>query len=184
MERKTVRLKAILSGAYQTANGLMRDDLRKKVLIPEEEPYTALEGFTHHGTGGREQLDPALFNWPEKGNWIEPTVVSGITQEMDLFRHETFGPVAAVIPFDSYEEVIAKANDTQYGLAAYVYTQNLSRAMHTIEALNFGIIGVNDINPTSAAAPFGGMNESGLGREGAREGLSEYLETKLVGFSI
>jgi len=76
------------------------------------------------------------------------------------------------------------ANDTHYGLAAYIYTQNLSRAMHAFEALNFGIIGINDINPTSAAAPFGGMNHSGLGREGAREGLSEYLETKLGGFSI
>ena len=76
------------------------------------------------------------------------------------------------------------ANDTHYGLAAYVYTRDISRAMRTYEALNFGIVGINDINPTSAAAPFGGMNQSGLGREGAREGMSEYLETKLGGFSI
>jgi len=75
-------------------------------------------------------------------------------------------------------------NDTNYGLAAYIYTNNLSRAMRMFEALNFGIIGINDINPTSAAAPFGGMQESGLGREGGREGIEEYLETKLGGFSI
>jgi succinate-semialdehyde dehydrogenase/glutarate-semialdehyde dehydrogenase len=76
------------------------------------------------------------------------------------------------------------ANDTSYGLAAYVYTQNLSRAMRLFEGLHFGIIGINDINPTSAAAPFGGMKESGMGKEGAMEGIEEYLETKLGGFSI
>ncbi len=82
------------------------------------------------------------------------------------------------------EEVLALANDTNYDLATYIYTNNLSRAMRMFEALNFGIIGINDINPTSAAAPFGGMQESGLDREGGREGIAEYLETKLGGFSI
>ena len=103
---------------------------------------------------------------------------------MVIYREETFGPVAAVIPFDNEQDVVAMANDTDYGLAAYIYTQNLSRALRTFEQLNFGIIGINDINPTSAAAPFGGMKESGLGREGAREGIEEYLETKLAGLSI
>ena len=119
-----------------------------------------------------------------KGHFFAPTVISAVNEEMLIYREETFGPVAAIIPFDTYDEVIERANDTNYGLAAYVYTQNLSTAMRAFEALNFGIIGINDINPTSAAAPFGGMNESGLGREGAREGLQEYLETKLGGFSI
>ena len=76
------------------------------------------------------------------------------------------------------------ANDTHYGLAAYVYTRDIGRAMRIFESLNFGIIGINDINPTSAAAPFGGMKDSGLGREGGHEGITEYLETKLGGFSI
>ena len=80
--------------------------------------------------------------------------------------------------------MITMANDTQYGLADYVYTQNLARALRTLEQLEFGIIGINDINPTSAAAPFGGMKESGMGREGAREGIEEYLETKLGGLNI
>ena len=76
------------------------------------------------------------------------------------------------------------ANDTDYGLASYVYTQSLGRAFRAVEALKFGMVGVNDINPTSAAAPFGGVKQSGLGREGAREGIDEYLDTKLVGLSI
>ena len=118
------------------------------------------------------------------GNFYAPTVLSNVSEDMLIYREETFGPVAAIIPFDDYDDVIEMANDTRYGLAAYVYTQNFSRAMRAFEALNFGIIGINDINPTSAAAPFGGMSESGLGREGAREGLGEYLETKLGGFSI
>jgi len=103
---------------------------------------------------------------------------------MLIYREETFGPVAAVISFNDDDDIIALANDTDYGLAAYIYTQNISTAMRTFEALRFGIIGINDINPTSAAAPFGGMKESGLGREGAREGIAEYLETKLGGLSI
>jgi len=76
------------------------------------------------------------------------------------------------------------ANDTHYGLAACVYTRDIARAMRMFEGLNFGIIGINDINPTSAAAPFGGMKDSGLGREGGHDGITEYLETKLGGFSI
>ena len=92
--------------------------------------------------------------------------------------------MAYVKVFNSYDEVIEMANDTHYGLAAHVYTKNLSRAVCAFEALNFGIIVINDINPTSAAAPFGGMRESGSGREGACQGLAEYLETKLGGFSI
>ena len=118
------------------------------------------------------------------GCFFAPTILGGVTPAMDIYREETFGPVAAIIPFDDDDDVLALANDTNYGLAAYVYTRDLSTAMHAFERLQFGIIGINDINPTSAAAPFGGMKDSGLGREGAREGLQEYLETKLGGFSI
>ena len=120
----------------------------------------------------------------DRGCFYGATLLSNVTPEMLIYREETFGPVAAVVPFDDEDDVIAMANDTDYGLAAYIYTQNLARALRTFEQLQFGIIGINDINPTSAAAPFGGMKESGMGREGAREGIEEYLETKLGGLSI
>lgn len=119
-----------------------------------------------------------------KGNFYAPTILSGITEDMKIYREETFGPVAPIVIYNDDSDIFAMANDTNFGLAAYVYTENLSEAMHAFEALNFGIIGINDINPTSAAAPFGGMNESGLGREGAREGIEEYLETKLGGIQL
>jgi len=120
----------------------------------------------------------------DAGTFFAPTVMTDVTPEMLIYREETFGPIAAVIPFDDEEEVIRMANDTSYGLAAYLYTRDLSRAIRVSEALRFGIIGINDINPTAAAAPFGGMKESGLGREGGQEGITEYLETKLVGISV
>jgi succinate-semialdehyde dehydrogenase/glutarate-semialdehyde dehydrogenase len=131
-------------------------------------------------TGGKRLIDNNL----DKGYFYAPTVINNVTAQMQIFREETFGPVVPVIAFDSEEEVIAMANDTNYGLASYVYTRDISRAMRVYESLEFAIVGINDINPTSAAAPFGGMKESGLGREGAREGLAEYLETKLVGISV
>ena len=130
--------------------------------------------------GGRRLMDNHL----DKGYFYAPTLLNDVTPEMLIYREETFGPVAPVIPFDTEEEVLDMANDTHYGLAAYVYTRDLSRAARMFENLNFGIIGVNDINPTAAAAPFGGIKESGQGREGGREGIAEYLETKLIGFSI
>ena len=136
-------------------------------------------GATLHA-GGRRLVEGGL----DRGFFYAPTLLSNISPDMLIYREETFGPVAAVIAFDNEADVLAMANDTSYGLAAYVYTQNLARAMRSFEGLQFGIIGINDINPTSAAAPFGGMKESGLGREGAREGIEEYLETKLGGFSI
>ncbi len=130
--------------------------------------------------GGRRLMDDNL----DKGYFYAPTILSDVSPEMLIYREETFGPVAPIIPFDTEEDVLVMANDTHYGLAAYVYTHNFSRAVRMFEGLRFGIIGINDINPTAAAAPFGGIKESGLGREGGREGIAEYLETKLVGFSV
>ncbi len=119
-----------------------------------------------------------------QGHFFAPTVLTNVSPEMLIYREETFGPVAAVVPFDDDDDILAMANDTNYGLAAYIYSQNLTKVMRLFEGLEFGIIGVNDINPASAAAPFGGMKDSGLGREGSREGIHEYLETKVGGFSI
>ncbi len=131
-------------------------------------------------TGGKKLTENNL----DKGFFFAPTILSGITTDMIIYREETFGPVAAVIEYDDEDELLTLANDTHYGLAAYVYTQNLSTAMKMFEGLRFGIIGINDINPTAAAAPFGGMKESGLGREGGPEGIIEYLEVKTAGISL
>jgi succinate-semialdehyde dehydrogenase/glutarate-semialdehyde dehydrogenase len=130
--------------------------------------------------GGRRLTEGGLA----RGHFYAPTVLADVTPEMLIYREETFGPVAPVIPFDDGDDVLAMANDTAYGLASYVYTNDLRAAMRLFEGLRFGIVGINDINPTAAAAPFGGMKQSGLGREGGHEGLHEYLETKLGGFSI
>ena len=131
-------------------------------------------------TGGERLTADGL----DRGFFYAPTVLAGVTSGMEIYSNETFGPVAPVVEFDNEDEVLAMANDTHYGLAAYVYTQNLGRAMRMFEGLQFGIVGINDINPTAAAAPFGGAKHSGIGREGGREGIAEYLETKLGGFSI
>jgi succinate-semialdehyde dehydrogenase/glutarate-semialdehyde dehydrogenase len=128
-------------------------------------------------TGGARLTGPGL----DGGQFFAPTVLSEVTPEMDLYYEETFGPIAPVIAFDTEEQAIAMANDTAYGLAAYLYTDDLSRAIRTAEALDFGIIGVNDINPTAAAAPFGGIKQSGLGREGGPQGIEEYLDNKHIG---
>ena len=130
--------------------------------------------------GGDRLTDGEFTN----GHFFAPTVVTGVTPEMLISHEETFGPVAPVIAYDDPDEVIDLANATNYGLAAYVYTRDISTAFRAFEALRFGIIGINDVNPTSAAAPFGGVGDSGLGREGGHEGIDEYLETKLGGFAL
>ena len=131
-------------------------------------------------TGGADVRPEGL----DGGLFFAPTVLTEIDRSMDIFYEETFGPIAPVIPFDTEEEVIEMANDTPYGLASYVYTRDIGRAFRVAEQLQFGIVGVNDINPTSAAAPFGGIKESGQGREGGANGIDEYLDVKLVGLMI
>ena len=130
--------------------------------------------------GGRRLTEDGL----DRGFFYAPTILNQVTAEMTIYREETFGPVAPIIPYKNEDDLLAMANDTNYGLASYVYTRDLKKAFALFEGLHFGIVGINDINPTSASAPFGGMKESGLGREGAIEGINEYLETKLGGFSI
>ena len=119
---------------------------------------------------------------PLGGNFVTPTVLADVTDDMLIAREETFGPVAAILPFDDEREVVRRANATEMGLAAYVYTNDLGRAMRLTDQLEYGMVAVNTPKFTGAPIPFGGWKQSGLGREGSRHGLMEYLEPKYVCF--
>ena len=114
------------------------------------------------------------------GTFYEPTVLAGVKKGMLITEEETFGPVAAVIPFTSESEVIQMANDSEYGLASYFYSKDISRIWRVAEALEFGMVGVNTGTISNEVAPFGGVKQSGLGREGSVWGMDEYLEMKYV----
>ena len=118
------------------------------------------------------------------GYFYDPTVLTDVSADANLLTEEIFGPVAPVIGFDSEEAAIAAANDTEYGLVAYVYTSNLKRAFRVCEALDTGMIGLNQGLVSDAAAPFGGVKASGLGREGGPEGIDEFLETKYIAMAM
>ena len=120
----------------------------------------------------------------ERGYFYQPTVLTDVTSEMRLGCDEVFGPVMAVSTFRSIEEALRLANDTPYGLAGYVMTKDLTTATRVYEGLEFGIVGVNDMVPATAEAPFGGVKTSGFGREGGQEGLHEYLESKFVSIGL
>lgn len=117
---------------------------------------------------------------PEGVYFITPTVLNNVTEDMNIMQEETFGPVAPLITFSTIDEAIEMANNTNYGLAAYFFTNDYRTGMYLHDHLDYGIIGWNDGAPTAAQAPFGGMKESGLGREGGIEGISAYLETKYL----
>jgi succinate-semialdehyde dehydrogenase/glutarate-semialdehyde dehydrogenase len=114
------------------------------------------------------------------GTFFEPTVVDNVTNAMDIAREEIFGPVATLVAFESEADAIAIANDTEFGLAAYFYTRDLGRAVRVAEALDYGMVGVNEGLISTENAPFGGMKESGIGREGSRYGIEEFVEVKYV----
>jgi succinate-semialdehyde dehydrogenase/glutarate-semialdehyde dehydrogenase len=118
------------------------------------------------------------------GYFYEPTVLAGVTEGAELLREEIFGPVAPVIGFDDEEAAVAAANDTEYGLVAYVYTRDIKRAFRVCEGLQTGMVGLNQGLVSNPAAPFGGVKASGFGREGGKEGIEEYLETKYVAMAM
>jgi succinate-semialdehyde dehydrogenase/glutarate-semialdehyde dehydrogenase len=147
----------INADAAKKVDGLVRDAVGKgaKVIV-----------------GGSPAAAGPLF--------YQPSVVTGVTPDMTIVHEEIFGPVAALIRFETDEEAIRIANDTPFGLAAYLFSQNLGRAWSVAEALDAGMVGVNEGLFSNETVPFGGVKESGLGREGAAEGLDEYLETKFI----
>ena len=126
--------------------------------------------------GGREREGVGYF--------YEPTVLGGVTSDAKLLKEEIFGPVAPVIGFDDEDAAIAAANDTEYGLVAYVYTSDIKRAFRVVEKLQTGMVGLNQGLVSNPAAPFGGVKASGFGREGGPEGIDEYLAIKYVAMAM
>jgi len=119
-----------------------------------------------------------------QGNFFAPTIVTGVTQDMKVAQEETFGPLAPLFKFEDEDDVIAMANDTIFGLASYFYAKDLSRVYKVAEALEYGIVGVNTGIISTEVAPFGGVKQSGLGREGSHHGMEDYLEMKYVCLSV
>lgn len=118
------------------------------------------------------------------GNFLAPTIMTGVTQDMAVAQEETFGPLAPLFKFENEDDVIAMANDTIFGLASYFYAKDLSRVYKVAEALEYGIVGVNTGIISTEVAPFGGVKQSGLGREGSHHGIEDYLEMKYVCLSV
>ncbi|MCM2531321.1 NAD-dependent succinate-semialdehyde dehydrogenase [Neobacillus pocheonensis] len=148
--------------AYKKVDSLINDAVKKGAKV------------TYSG------LRPAK----ENGYFFAPTILTNINDDMECMKDEIFGPLAPISTFKTEEEVIARANDSCYGLAAYVYTENLSRSFRITEQLEYGIIGLNDALPSAVQVPFGGYKESGLGREGGHYGIEEFLEVKYISIGL
>jgi succinate-semialdehyde dehydrogenase/glutarate-semialdehyde dehydrogenase len=144
-----------------------------KLMVQLEDAFA--KGATVYG---------GLHYTAELPRFFPPTILSDVTPDMLVCREETFGPIVPLLPFDSEAEVIQAANDTPYGLVAYYYTRDLERAVRLAEALEYGVVGVNDAMPTVAHAPFGGLKESGLGKEGGHQGLAEFMDEKYLSLGL
>ena len=152
---------------------LIDDDQRSKVAELVEDAV----GKGARAVVGGSALDGA-------GYFFEPTVLGGVSADARVLSEEIFGPVAPIASFSSEEEAIAAANDTEYGLVAYVFTRDIKRALRVCEGLETGMIGLNQGMVSNAGAPFGGVKQSGIGREGGNEGIDEFLETKYVAVNL
>ncbi|WP_439544922.1 NAD-dependent succinate-semialdehyde dehydrogenase [Sandarakinorhabdus sp.] len=156
------------------ADGVVQGPLIDMAAVAKCEEHIA-DALSHGASvvsgGGRHALG---------GSFFQPTILKDVTQAMQIAREETFGPVAPVFRFDTEAEAVRLANDTEYGLAAYFFTKDHARVWRFSEALEFGIVGVNTGATSYEGAPFGGMKASGIGREGSRHGLDEFLEIKYV----
>jgi succinate-semialdehyde dehydrogenase/glutarate-semialdehyde dehydrogenase len=152
---------------------LINNETRRKV---DELVQDAVTGGARVAAGGHALDDGPLA----RGYFYAPTVLLDARDDMRVCQEEIFGPVAPVLTFRTEGELVERANATRFGLAAYVYTRDLGRATRVVEALEYGLVGLNDAVGYTHEVPFGGFKESGLGREGGREGLEEYLETKSV----
>ncbi|HBF30035.1 NAD-dependent succinate-semialdehyde dehydrogenase [Rhizobium sp.] len=151
--------------------------ISEKALVKVEEHISdALAKGAKLASGGKRDVKGGLF--------FEPTILTGVTAEMKVAREETFGPVAPLFRFDSEEEVIAMANNTEFGLASYFFSKDLSRVFRVAEALEYGMVGINTGLISTEVAPFGGIKHSGQGREGSKYGIEDYLEIKYLCFNV
>lgn len=157
LDPETIQGPLINQAAFDKVSGLVQDAIDRGARV--------LTGGQPHELGG-------LF--------YSPTVLTGATRDMRIAQEEIFGPVAPIYTFETEDEAIQMANDTPYGLSAYFYTENLARSIRVSEALEYGMVGINEGILSNEMAPFGGVKESGLGREGSHQGIEEYLETKYV----
>lgn len=161
----------------------MEEDVKVGPLINEK----AVEKVIDHLQDAEQHGGQLSRSWDEvklDGNFINPVVVTQANQEMKCMHEETFGPVAPVMRYEDLDEAIRMANDTEFGLAAYFFTNDYRTGLYIYNHLDYGVIGWNDGGPSAAHAPFGGMKESGYGREGGIEGIEPYLETKYLSIKV
>lgn len=153
------------------------EDVQIGPLINQGAANRMAEAVAHAVDQGAELvLGGRALNSP--GSFFEPTVLTHVSSRMDIARDEIFGPIAPLIGFEDEAAVVATANDTEYGLASYIYTRDLARAWRVSDALEYGMVGINEVAISNEVAPFGGVKESGFGREGSKYGIDEYLDIK------
>ncbi len=164
--------------ALKVGNGL-EDGVTQGPMI-DHDAVESIEGFITDATSKGGKIATGGKRHAKGGNFFEPTVITNASSSMNFATEETFGPLAPVFKFETEEEAINMANATVYGLACYAYTKDLGRAFRLNDQLQYGMIGINSGLITTVEAPFGGVKESGLGKEGGSQGLDDYLETKYV----
>jgi succinate-semialdehyde dehydrogenase/glutarate-semialdehyde dehydrogenase len=176
-EKMAERMKALKIGpGYEDGNevGPLIDEAQREKV--EELVQDAVDKGAKVLCGGKRVDGPGYF--------YEPTVLVDVPDDARLLKEEIFGPVAPIKGFRSEQEAIDAANDTEFGLVAYLYTPDMKRAMRVTEALETGMVGINQGIVSNPAAPFGGVKQSGFGREGGYEGIDEYLETKYAALNL
>lgn len=169
-------------GALKVGNGY--DDGVQVGPLIEQKAVNKVEELVGNAVSAGATVLTGGHQLDGKGYFYAPTVLTDVPPTADVFHQEIFGPVAPITTFTSDDEGLRLANDTEYGLVAYAFTQDLSRALKVAEGLETGMVGINQGVVSNPAAPFGGVKQSGLGREGGAEGIDEYLETKYVGIAL
>ena len=164
----------------------MGDGLDEGVSLGPLINADALDKVRDHVADARAKGGEVILGGAEDadGLFVPPTIITGATREMAFATEETFGPLAPLFKFDDVDDVIDQANDTIFGLASYFYANDLSRVTRVAEALEYGIVGVNTGIISTELAPFGGVKQSGLGREGSHHGIDEFLEMKYICTSV